>query len=76
MNGRDLTPLQTIINLSGVTLTERSHVNIMFVLSGPHLMIHDEVFQEAVNIVLCWRIVLFCPRKSPNLETKMSSKCL
>ena len=60
--------------VSGVILPERFHLNIMFVLSGPHLVIDDEVFQEALNILLCWKIVLFCPWKSPNLEAKMPPK--
>ena len=62
-------------NTSGVILTERFHLNFMFVLSGPHILIVDEVFQEALNILLCWKIVLLCPRKSLNLEAKMSPKC-
>ena len=33
------------MNISEVILTERFHLNIMFVLFGPHLMIDDEVFQ-------------------------------
>ena len=36
-----------------VILTEKFHLNIMFVLSGLHLMIDDEVFQEALNVLLC-----------------------
>ena len=32
------------MNISGVILTEKFHLNIMFVLVGPHLMIDDEVF--------------------------------
>ena len=48
-------------NISGIILTERFNLNIMFVLSGPHLMIDDKVFQEALNILLCCRIDLLCP---------------
>ena len=54
---------------------KRFHLNIMLVLSGPHLMIDDEVFQEALNILLCSRIVLLCPPKSPNLEAKIPPEC-
>ena len=45
------------MNISAVILTERFHLDFMFVLSGPHIMIGDEVFQEGLNILLCWRIV-------------------
>ena len=50
------------------------HLNIMFVLSGPHLMIDNEVFQEVLDILLCWRFVLLCRQKSRNLEVKMPLK--
>ena len=63
------------MSISGVILMKRFHLNIMLVLSGPHLMIDDEVFQEALNILLCSRIVLLCPPKSPNLEAKIPPEC-
>ena len=63
------------MNMSGFLPVERFRLNIMFILSGPHLMITYEIFQEALNILLCWRTVLLFPWKSPDLEAKMPPKC-
>ena len=65
INGGDLTPLQTIINLSGVTLTERSHVNIMFVLSGPHLMIEMRYFKRLSIFCCVGELCCFVPENPP-----------
>ena len=51
-------------NTSGVILTERFHLNFMFVLSGPHILIVDEVFQEALNIC-CVGELCCCVPKNP-----------
>lgn len=39
-------------------------------------MIGDEVFQEGLNILLCWRIVLVFLWTSPSEDARMSQKKL